>query len=186
MSDVQFGAAASSANEEAPSSTIGDDIDALRRELEEARPRLAAFAALEEMAEAQGSTPEAIALQASIEMLESSEAEQRAVVDELTEQRDALRAEIAEAESEHSAVVDEVAEMIEELESIRADGVRLLGEKAKLEMKIEALRNESDGIVVDRRRDTAGIIDDADEATAFDAFFEADVVEDKARAWMLE
>ena len=60
------------------------------------------------------------------------------------------------------------------------------GDVATLEMKVEALRNEVDGFVVERRKESAGIIDDDDEATAFDAFFEAEVVEDKARAWMLE
>lgn len=208
MSDVHFDAGASSSHEESnPQDSDHAELEALRRELDEARPRLAAFAALEEMAEAQGSTPEAIALQASIEMLESAEADKRAAVeqleiaveateanrataaadvDELIEQRDALRAEIVEVLDEHTGVMDQVAEMIDELESIRADAVRLLGEKATLEMKVEALRNEVDGFVVERRSESAGIIDDDDEATAFDAFFEAEVVEDKARAWMLE
>ncbi len=193
-------------------SASGDDADVadLRRELAEAKPRLEAFARLEEIADAQGTTPEAIAVQASIEVLQADEAEKRSELenleaamraaaaerqeyvedrDMLMKQQDEIRDEIVIVLDEHTSIVDQMAEMIDELESIRADAVRLLGEKATLEMKVEALRNEVGALGGDIARRTelgASIESDEDEATAFDRFFEAEVVEDKARAWMLE
>lgn len=200
------------ASEEVMSSASGvaGEFDELRRELAEAQPRLAAFAALEALAEEQGTTPEAIAIQASIEVLQSEEAERRdqlatleaAILDadkerrrnveardELIEEQEKVRAELVIVLDEHTSVVDQMAEMIDELESIRADAIRLLGEKAELELKVEALRNEADalsGDVARLPRQRPVIESDDDEATAFDRFFEAEVEEDKSRAWMLE
>ncbi len=190
----------------------GDDaaVADLRRELAEAKPRLEAFARLEEIADAQGTTPEAIAAQASIDVLQAEEAKKRSELEDLEaamraaaaerqesvedhdmliKQRDEIRDEIVIVLDEHTSIVDQMAEMIEELESIRGDAVRLLGEKATLEMKVEALRNEVGALGGDVARRTefgTSIESDEDEATAFDRFFEAEVVEDKARAWMLE
>ncbi len=201
--------------------SVADDVDTsvasgdatiedLRRQLEEAAPRLEAFAQLEELAEARGETPEAIALQASIDVLVAEEAYRRTAIERLTEnlealeeeqrthveerdmlikQKDEIRDEIVIVLDEHTTIVDQMAEMIEELESIRADAVRLLGEKATLEMKVEALRNEVSALggEVDRRAEFETVIGiDEEEASAFDKFFEAEIVEDKARAWMLE
>ncbi len=107
----------------------------------------------------------------------------------LIKQKDEIRDEIVIVLDEHTTIVDQMAEMIEELESIRADAVRLLGEKATLEMKVEALRNEVSALggEVDRRAEFETVIGiDEEEASAFDKFFEAEIVEDKARAWMLE
>lgn len=186
MSDP-FDALASATNEESPVADSPDaELAALRAELDDARPRLEAFAALEALAEEQNSTPEAIALQASLEMLESAVADAERERDQLIERRDTLRTEIVEAMDEHTEIVEQVAEMIDELEAIRADAVRLLGEKSTLEAKLEGLRGEVGELEVTHGDRAAAIVDDADEATAFDAFFEAEVVEDKARAWMLE
>ena len=57
----------------------GDDaeLDALRQELAEAKPLLEAFAQLEALAEAQSTTPEAIAIQASIDVLEVEQSQRR-------------------------------------------------------------------------------------------------------------
>lgn len=192
--------------------TSGDDVDVadLRRELAEAKPRLEAFARLEELADAQGTTPEAIAIQASIDVLAGEESKRRddlrkmeaAVVaadterrkhveerDMLIKQEDEIRDEIVIVLDEHTSIVDQMAEMIEELESIRADAIRLLGEKSSLEMKVAALRGEVDQLSNGGNRrtdDVTSMETGSDEATAFDRFFEAEVVEDKARAWMLE
>lgn len=206
--DAEF----SATTESMVSATSGDDVDvvALRKELAEAQPRLDAFARLEELADAQGTTPDAIAIQASIDVLEAEEAKRRddlrqmeaAIVaadterrqhveerDMLIKQQDELRDEIVIVLDEHTSIVDQMAEMIEELESIRADAIRLMGEKASLEKKVEALRNQVGDAGHDARRRTdveTSLETDEDEATAFDRFFEAEVVEDKARAWMLE
>jgi DNA repair exonuclease SbcCD ATPase subunit len=186
------------------------DVEELRRQLDEAAPRLEAFAQLEALAEAQNTTPEAMATQASIDVLKVEEAERRAELQELEDcidrlrsdtqqhveerdmlikQQDELRDEIVIVLDEHTSIVDQMAEMIDELESIRADAVRLLGEKASLELKVEALRNEVaalGGDVARRSELESELLVDDDEASAFDKFFEAEVVEDKARAWMLE
>lgn len=168
--------------------TAGSPVDdeselaELRRALAEAQPRLDAFAALEALAEEQSTTPEAVAIQASIELLEAEQAEVREELERVQVERD-------EVVAEHGTVVDELAEMLEELESIRADAVRLLGEKAELELKVEALRNDVSASFASPRSSGPSTLDSAqadDEATAFDRFFDADVEEDKARAWMLE
>ena len=185
-------------------------ISELQRRLAEAAPRLEAFAQLEALAEERNETPEAVALQASIDGLKIEEFERRAELraledaaerlsgdnqrhveerEMLIKQHDEIRDEIVIALDEHTTIVDQMAEMIDELESIRADAVRLLGEKANLEMKVEALRNEvaALGGEVGRRAEMeSDLVVDDDEASAFDKFFEAEVVEDKARAWMLE
>ncbi len=193
------------AEESATTEPATDDaaIAELRRELEEAAPRLEAFARLEELADSQGETAEALAIQASLGLMAAEEAERRATLDELRtvnqrhvedrdmliKQQDELRDEIVIVLDEHTAIVDQMAEMIDELESIRADAVRLLGEKATLEMKVEALRNEVSALggELSRRSGFETVLGaDEDEASAFDRFFEAEVVQDKARAWMLE
>lgn len=207
-SDAEF----SATTESMVSATSGDDVDVadLRRELAEAKPRLEAFARLEELADSQGTTPDAIAIQASIGVLEADEAKRRddlrqmeaAIVaadterrqhveerDMLMKQQDEIRDEIVIVLDEHTSIVDQMAEMIEELESIRADAIRLLGEKASLEKTVEELRGQVGTVGHDARRRTdtdTSMETNEDEATAFDRFFEAEVVEDKARAWMLE
>lgn len=212
MLNQGFDADFSATTESMVAATSGDDVDVagLRRELAEAKPRLEAFARLEELADAQGSTPEAIAIQASIGVLEGEESNRRddlrkmeaAVVaadterrkhveerDMLIKQEDEIRDEIVIVLDEHTSIVDQMAEMIEELESIRADAIRLLGEKSSLEMKVAALRGQVDELSTGGNRRTGDDVSmetDSDEATAFDRFFEAEVVEDKARAWMLE
>ena len=204
MTDRSFGAEQSATTQPMSGVASGDAMIAeLRRELAEAAPRLDAFARLESLAQAQGETPEAVAIQASLDLLAAEEAEQRADLDEiksahqrhveerdmLIKQQDELRDEIVIVLDEHTTIVDQMAEMIDELESIRADAVRLLGEKATLEMKVEALRNEANelGGEVARRSDFERVLGaDEDEASAFDRFFEAEVVQDKAPAWMLE
>ena len=199
--------------EEVVTSTSGDDalLSDLQRELAAAKTRLDAFALLEELADAQGTTPEAIAIQASIDVLTAEESEKRSELealeaavraadterqkhveerDMLIQQQEEIRDEIVIVLDEHTSIVDQMAEMIEELESIRADAIRLLGEKASLEMRIEELRDEVGGAGSESRRRTdleaPSMETDDDEATAFDRFLEAEVVEDKARAWMLE
>lgn len=212
MLNQGFDADFSATTESMVAATSGDDVDVadLRRELAEAKPRLEAFARLEELADAQGTTPEAIAIQASIDVLAGEESKRRddlrkmeaAVVaadterrkhveerDMLIKQEDEIRDEIVIVLDEHTSIVDQMAEMIEELESIRADAIRLLGEKSSLEMKVAALRGEVDQLSNGGNRrtdDVTSMETGSDEATAFDRFFEAEVVEDKARAWMLE
>jgi DNA repair exonuclease SbcCD ATPase subunit len=198
---------------EGVASASGDDalLSDLQSELAAAKPRLEAFARLEELADAQGSTPEAIAIQASIDVLTAEESKKRSELealeaaahaadaerqkhveerDMLIQQREEIRDEIVIVLDEHTSIVDQMAEMIEELESIRADAIRLLGEKASLEMRIEELRDEVGAAGSESRRrtdvETSSMQIDVDEATAFDRFFEAEIVEDKARAWMLE
>lgn len=193
--DAEDASSAFSAPEEAATLMISSSDDAelehLRRELAEAKPRLDAFAQLEQLAEAQGTTPDAIAIQASIEVLNEEADVKRSEVERLQSEIDTAEADRQLVMDEHTAIVDQMAEMIHELESIRADAVRLLGEKATLEAKVEKLRAETDATAVavhgERRSDSRAPIEaDEDEAVAFDRFFEADVVEDKARAWMLE
>jgi len=211
VTDRSSAAEDSAAIRESGDATSGDVFAAdLQRQLDEAAPRLEAFAQLEAMAEAQGETPEAIALQASLDVLKIEEDDRRAELqdledsiaklqvvnqqhveerDMLIKQQEEIRDEIVIVLDEHTTIVDQMAEMIDELESIRADAIRLLGEKATLEMKVEALRNEVSALggEADRRTEFESAIgSDEDEASAFDKFFEAEVVEDKARAWMLE
>jgi len=200
VTDRSFGTEVSATTE----SVSGDaTIAELQQQLADAAPRLEAFAHLESLADAQNETPEALAVRATLDLLAAEEADRRATLEELraanlrhTEERDALiaqhdevRNEIVTVLDEHTAIVEQMAEMIEELESIRADAVRLLGEKATLEMKVEALRNEAGALggEVARRSDFESALgEDENEASAFDKFFEAEMHEDKARAWMLE
>ena len=211
VTDRIFGAEASATTEAGTDATSGDvTVADLQRQLAEAAPRLEAFAQLEAIAESQGETPESVALQASLDVLMVEESDRRAELQELEDsieklqavnqrhveerdmlikQQDEIRDEIVIILDEHTTIVDQMAEMIDELESIRADAVRLLGEKATLEMKVEALRNEVSALggEATRRAEFETVIgSDEDEASAFDKFFEAEVVEDKARAWMLE
>lgn len=211
MTDRSSGADESATTEVEIEETSADAaMSDLRRQLEEAAPRLEAFSQLEALAEAQNETPEAVAIQASIDVLRVQEADRRAELQELEDcierlrsdnerhveerdmlikQQDELRDEIVIVLDEHTSIVEQMAEMIEELESIRADAIRLLGEKASLELKVEALRNEVaalGGEAATRTELEAELVIDDDEASAFDRFFEAEVVEDKARAWMLE
>jgi len=210
-----FDAEEAETTEEDTASASGDDalLSDLQRELAEAKPRLEAFALLEELADAQGTTPEAVAIQASIDVLAAEESEKRSELealeaavqaadaerqkhveerDMLKEQQDELRDDLVIVLDEHTSIVDQMAEMIEELESIRADAIRLMGEKATLEQRVAELRDEVGASSGETRRRTdvqttsLQTSDDDDEASAFDAFFEAEVVEDKARAWMLE
>lgn len=204
--------AENSATTEIETGAASGDVDVadLQRQLDAAAPRLEAFARLEAIAEAQGSTPEAVAAQASIDVLKVEESDRRAELLELEEaiaqlqqanqrhveerdmlikQKDEIREEIVIVLEEHTGIVDQMAEMIDELESIRADAVRLLGEKATLEAKVVELRKEVDlldSAPTRRSSDPTSVIEDEEEASAFDRFFEAEVVEDKARAWMLE
>ena len=211
MTDRSSAAEDSAAIRESGDATSGDVFAAdLQRQLDEAAPRLEAFAQLEAMAEAQGETPEAIALQASLDVLKIEEDDRRAELqdledsiaklqvvnqqhveerDMLIKQQEEIRDEIVIVLDEHTTIVDQMAEMIDELESIRADAIRLLGDSGTLEKKVEALRNEVSALggEADRRTEFESAIgSDEDEASAFDKFFEAEVVEDKARAWMLE
>jgi len=210
-----FDAEEAETTEEDTASASGDDalLSDLQRELAEAKPRLEASALLEELADAQGTTPEAVAIQASIDVLAAEESEKRSELealeaavqaadaerqkhveerDMLKEQQDELRDDLVIVLDEHTSIVDQMAEMIEELESIRADAIRLMGEKATLEQRVAELRDEVGASSGETRRRTdvqttsLQTSDDDDEASAFDAFFEAEVVEDKARAWMLE
>jgi len=208
-----FDAEDTATTEEVEASASGDDarLSDVERELAEAKPRLEAFARLEALAEAQGTTPEAIAIEASIDVLKTEETQKRSELEELEaavraveadrqkhmeecdmliNEKEVIRDEIVIVLDEHTGIVDQMAEMIDELEAIRADAIRLMGEKAALELKVEELRGEVGRAGSESRRRTdlesASMETDADEATAFDAFFEAEVVEDKARAWMLE
>jgi len=208
-----FDAEESGTNEHDRGRASGEDarLVALEQELAHVKPRLEAFARLEELADAKGTTPEAIAIQASIDVLQAEESKKRSELEEmeaamraadaqrqkhveerdmLIQQQDEIRDELVIVLDEHTSIVDQMAEMIEELESIRADAIRLLGEKASLEMRGEELRGEVGSAIGEARRrtdlDTSSMETNDDEATAFDRFFEAEVVEDKARAWMLE
>lgn len=200
MIDRSFGA-----EESATIGSVSGDVTIaeLQQQLADAAPRLEAFAHLESLADAQNETPKALAIRATLDLLATEEVDRRARLEELQAanlqhikerdaliaQRDEVRNEIVAVLDEHTATVEQMAEMIEELESIRADAVRLLGEKATLEMKVEALRNEAGALCgeVGRRSDFESALgEDEDEASAFDKFFEAEMHEDKARAWMLE
>lgn len=210
-------------------------IAELRAQLEAAAPRLDAFSRLEDLARERRSTPEAVAVQVTIDVLEedrrdlaeevrvltedraaladeisdlsAQQAQARGDLNMLTEQRDTISVVVEDAETRHAELLAETTMLLEELESIRADGVRLLGEKAALEREVQALRDEAaalrDGEALPgaaRRADDDPVWSSptvasaeafevdlhSEEATAFDKFFEVDVGKDKARAWMLK
>ena len=138
----------------------------LRAQLEEAAPRLAAFAQLENLAVEQNSTPEAIAIQASLEVLGQEQAEiaqdvtrlgtERAEVESdlnrLVADRSRLLTEVGSAQAEYGSLVEETTELLIELESIRSDAVRLLGEKTGLDAHVDSLRNEVELLLIEREQ----------------------------------
>lgn len=131
-------------------------IARLQASLAAVQPRLEAFSKLEALARERRSTPEGVAVQVTIDVLEEERDElleellqlqatkkrQEEDIDMITEQRQIAQDESEIVVRDHAALVEETAELLDELDSIRADAVRLMGEKAALEEQLRALRSE--------------------------------------------
>lgn len=147
------------------------EIEALREQLAEfeatfaaAAPRLAAFKRLEEIAAGKRTSPEAVAAEAAIEVLERDKAALDGEISEAEQRRDAARRELAAALAEHETqrveheslverhgeVVTELTELLGEMESIRADAVRLVGEREQLGQELQSLRHECEALRAER------------------------------------
>ncbi len=142
------------------------EIEQLRAQLAAEAPRLKAFTRLEALARERRSTPEAVAVQVTIDVLEIEQGELEGEVDRLAAMRTEYESEIAmltrkreervlDVEvlaQEHADLAAEAAELLSELDSIRSDAVRLMGEKAALEIEVAALRTEA-GLLSGERSD---------------------------------
>ncbi len=139
------------------------ELDALRHKvtqyeaaLRSAAPRLAAFKRLEQLARSEGTTPEAIASQASVEVMKREKDALVTLLAGLATERDQLKGEVAMLlinKTEASKAVEGlrtrheelhlgVAELIEDLGRIRGEAARLVAEKGALSAEVEALRTE--------------------------------------------
>lgn len=128
-----------------------------------AAPRLAAFKQLEELAKSKGSTPEAVAIDASMSVLRDQEAELEHSIEKLNTDREVAREELSATlrhkkevgdemtliQNEHDTLAYEVSELISEIESIRVDAIRLMKERSALQLEVEALRNERAAVDLD-------------------------------------
>ncbi len=139
------------------------ELDALRHKvtqyeaaLRSAAPRLAAFKRLEQLARAEGTSPDAIASQASVEVMKREKDALVTLLAGLATERDQLKGEVAMLlinKTEASKAVDGlrtkhdelnlgVAELVEDLGRIRGEAARLVAERAALSSEVEALRAE--------------------------------------------
>ncbi len=139
------------------------ELDVLRHKVTEyeaalrsAAPRLAAFKRLEELARSQGTTPEAIASQAAVEVMKREKDALVTLLVGLSKERDQLKGEVAmllinktevtrandELRIEQDGIKDELRVLAEQLGQMRADSMRLLAERSKLTMQVAALRDE--------------------------------------------
>ncbi len=199
-----------------------DEIEQLKTRLAQyekafakARPQIAAFQRLEELAEAQATTPEAMAREAAIAVQLEQENELRQSVEQLNTEREIAREELSVTlkhkkevgdemtliQNEHDSLAYEVSELISEIESIRVDAIRLMKERSALQLEVEALRNERAAVdgeqpVVDvvQQTDAANIVpgktdvsnlDAFEEDDAFSRFIDVDRGKDKARDWFV-
>lgn len=139
------------------------ELDELRHKLNEyeaalrsAAPRLAAFKRLEQLARTQGTSPEAIASQAAVEVMKREKDALVTLLAGLANERDQLKGEVAMLlinKTEASKAVAglqlerddlniEVAEIVDQLSKIRGDAVRLMSERSELTVEVSALREE--------------------------------------------
>lgn len=199
-----------------------DEIEQLKTRLGQyekafaaARPKIAAFQRLEELAEAQGTTPEAMAAEAAIAVQKEQQAELRQSVERLNTDREIAREELSVTlkhkkkvgdemtliQNEHDSLAYEVSELISEIESIRVDAIRLMKERSALQLEVEALRNERAAvdyeepvIEVDDHPAVADVVPVKTEVSdldafepddAFSRFIEVDRGPDKARDWFV-
>ncbi len=139
------------------------ELDQLRRQLNEyeaalrsAAPRLAAFKRLEHLARDQGTSPEAIASQAAVEVMKREKDALVTLLAGLANERDQLKGEVAmllinkteagravsDLHVEREELNIEVAEIVDHLAQIRQDAVRLLSDRSELSVEVSALREE--------------------------------------------
>lgn len=199
-----------------------DEIEELKTRLAQyekafavARPKIAAFQRLEELAEAQGTTPEAMAAEAAIAVQKEQEAELRQSIERLNTDREIAREELSVTlkhkkevgdemtliQNEHDSLAYEVSELISEIESIRVDAIRLMKERSALQLEVEALRNERAAVdheepVIEVNDQPAAAdavpvktevsdLDAFEPDDAFSRFIEVDRGKDKARDWFV-
>ncbi len=139
------------------------ELDELRHKLTEyeaalrsAAPRLAAFKRLEQLARTQGTSPEAIASQAAVEVMKREKDALVTLLAGLANERDQLKGEVAmlliSKTEAGQAVADlhlereelniEVAAIVDQLAKIRGDAVRLMSDRTELTVEVSALREE--------------------------------------------
>lgn len=139
------------------------ELDELRHKLTEyeaalrsAAPRLAAFKRLEQLARTQGTSPEAIASQAAVEVMKREKDALVTLLAGLANERDQLKGEVAmlliNKTEAGKAVADlhlereelhvEVAAIVDQLVKIRGDAVRLMSDRSELSVEVSALREE--------------------------------------------
>jgi chromosome segregation ATPase len=140
-----------------------NELDELRHKVTEyeaalrsAAPRLAAFKRLEELARSQGTTPEAIASQAAVEVMRREKDALVTMLAGLGHERDQLKGEVAmllinkneagravaDLQVDHDALEVEVGEIVEHLSQLRAESVRLVAERSELTLEIASLREQ--------------------------------------------
>lgn len=181
------------------------ELDELRQKVTEyeaalrsAAPRLAAFKRLEQLARAQGSTPEAVAAQAAIEVLTREKDALVTLLAGLANERDQLKGEMAMLlinKTEASKAVEsltgrhqelniEVADLLERLTEIRRDAVRLMSHRSELAVEVTSLRGEAQALqdAIDHANRAIAYNDAIQrERNAADAAAQQAAVEDPAR-----
>ncbi len=124
--------------------------------LRSAAPRLAAFKRLEQLARTQGTSPEAIASQAAVEVMKREKDALVTLLAGLANERDQLKGEVAmllinktetvkavtHLNLEREELVVEVAAIVDQLAKIRGDAVRLMSDRSELTVEVSALREE--------------------------------------------
>ncbi|MEZ5376931.1 MAG: hypothetical protein R2733_10505 [Acidimicrobiales bacterium] len=139
------------------------ELDELRHKLTEyeaalrsAAPRLAAFKRLEQLARTQGTSPEAIASQAAVEVMKREKDALVTLLAGLANERDQLKGEVAmllinkteagkavaDLHLEREDLAIEVAAIVDQLAKLRGDAVQLLSDKTELTVEVAALREE--------------------------------------------
>lgn len=153
-------------------SELRAQIAEYERIFKSAAPRLAAFRRLEEIAREKKTTPEAVAAEAAVDLLNRESESLAAQVVRFQEERDELEREVAmllgKKEAEIEIIDDlkienhdihmEVGEILDELTLLREDAVRLMSERSDLELHIRALRLEL-AHLEKRRADGASEVD---------------------------
>ncbi len=139
------------------------ELDELRHKVTEyeaalrsAAPRLAAFKRLEQLARTQGTSPEAIASQAAVEVMKREKDALVTLLAGLANERDQLKGEVAmllinkteagkavaDLHLEREELTVEVAAIVDQLAKIRSDAVQLMSDRSELTVEVSALREE--------------------------------------------
>ena len=135
----------------------GTDVEALRRRLAEyeeafaaTAPRLAAFKQLEDLARLQKSTPEAVAITATLDILRNESADATTSIEALRVERDALQSEVSLLLIQKKTHDDRGNALKSEVEGLSQTRDQLKSERDALHIERDALVAERDGLLAEQ------------------------------------